>query len=91
MNDQPQQPEPVLHELKTSPRYFQKVWERKKTFEIRHDDREFRAGDLLKLEEWDGEDYTDRYIVAVVTYLTPFPGGLKPGYVCMAIREIGRS
>lgn len=68
------------HDLKTRPKYFQPLWDRRKNFEVRRNDREFRAGDILHLREWDpgqpvdpdaSKDarYTDRSIHAVVTYV----------------------
>lgn len=41
------------HNLKTSPGYFEQVWQGLKTFEIRRDDRGFQRGDVVVLEEFD--------------------------------------
>lgn len=43
-----------IHKLKTVPKHFQKVWDRKKLFEIRKNDRNFKKGDLLVLREYFG-------------------------------------
>ncbi|KKL99871.1 hypothetical protein LCGC14_1810140, partial [marine sediment metagenome] len=43
---------PGFHELKTWPEFFNDVWSGDKTFELRIDDKGFRAGDLLKFREW---------------------------------------
>lgn len=40
-----------IHELKTDPDPFRKVWEGDKKFELRFNDRGFDAGDLLVLKE----------------------------------------
>lgn len=71
-----------IHKLKTVPKHFQKVWDRKKLFEIRKNDRGFKKGDLLVLREYLGKVlfknekknypisenlYTGREIVAKVT------------------------
>ena len=40
---------PVLHELKIDPEPFDMIRAGKKTFELRKNDRDFRAGDVLRL------------------------------------------
>ena len=60
------------HELKCWPSYFIFVWAGTKKFEIRKNDRNFQAGDMIILKEWDPEteEYTGRelhgYINCVV-------------------------
>jgi hypothetical protein len=41
------------HELKTWPIVFQAVWTRRKSFEIRLNDRGYQAGDTVTLREFD--------------------------------------
>lgn len=41
----------ILHELKIDKQYFKEVSIRKKTFDIRKNDREFKVGDFVKLKE----------------------------------------
>lgn len=59
------------HELKTWPPFFDAVVEGKKTFEIRKNDRNFRVGDVLVLQEYDKitESYTGRSTPKIVTYI----------------------
>ena len=79
------------HELKTRPGFFEAVWRGEKTFELRKDDRGFRAGDTLVLREWKpGTEYTGRSIEAIVTYLMA-GCGLKRDHVCMAIEVQSRN
>ena len=48
------------HNLKLETQYFDAAISGKKNFEVRFDDRQFRAGDTVVLREWDSEkqDYT---------------------------------
>lgn len=60
----------MKHKLKTWPHYFEAVVSGEKTFEVRKDDREFKVGDVLELNEWDPKDqkFTGRLVERVVTY-----------------------
>lgn len=42
----------MIHHLKTLPDYFQAVVDERKPFEIRENDRNFKIGDLVILEEF---------------------------------------
>lgn len=81
----------MKHELKILPCYFQDVWDGKKTFELRRDDRDFQVGDLLILREWDNmtQMYTGSALVVEVTYiLRNAPQyGLENGYCIMSIKR----
>ena len=59
------------HELKTWPVYFEALWDERKRFEIRKNDRDYREGDELLLREYDPErgEYSGREIEAKVTYV----------------------
>jgi hypothetical protein len=41
------------HDLKSSPSYFERVWDGTKTFEVRLDDRAYQPGDTVALREFD--------------------------------------
>jgi Domain of unknown function (DUF3850) len=61
----------MVHELKTPPEYFEAVMGRKKTFELRRNDRDFKVDDILILKEWKPDTfgkYTGRTITALVIY-----------------------
>ena len=58
-NDFIAEEEQSIHRLKTLPEYFEPAL---KTFELRRDDRDFKIGDMVTLEEWDGEKYTGREV-----------------------------
>lgn len=70
----------MTHGLKIQPDYFKAVFMGNKTFEIRKNDRGYKAGDVLILKEWVPE--TKRY-TGKVTYITNYQQ--KPGYVVMAM------
>lgn len=74
-----------IHKLKTWTGYYQAVFDGVKTFEIRLNDRDYRVGDDLILEEYepDKERYTGRKCRAKITYITDF--GQVGGYVVMSI------
>lgn len=72
----------IYHDLKILPRYFKLVSSGVKRFEIRKDDRNYKAGDLFVLREWDGKSYTGRTFVQSISYvLRDVPEyGLEEGY-----------
>lgn len=59
-----------VHKLKTIPPYFDHVLLGKKKFEVRKNDRGFKIGDILQLEEWTKDGgYTGRKTRVKVTYI----------------------
>lgn len=76
----------VVHRLKIKPEYFIDVTDGRKTFELCKNDRDFKVGDTLILQEYD-EDYTGRSTKVKVTYL--LKGGiygLAKDYVILGIK-----
>jgi len=59
-------------EKKVWPRYFQKILEGKKNFELRLANFACREGDILVLREWnpDSGKYTGRQVEKEITYVT---------------------
>jgi hypothetical protein len=80
----------VTHHLKSWPLYFQPIWVRDKTFEIRWNDRDFHERDEIALEEYDEQtqEYTGRVVHGVITYLTDFRQ--QDGYVVFSFCETSR-
>ena len=66
------------HTLKTWVEPFEFVWDGRKTYEIRKNDRDFNVGDIVKLAEWDRdkEEFTGRYIEGPITLLTSGDWGI---------------
>lgn len=80
----------VTHELKTWPGYWAAVASGVKTFEIRREDRGFKVGDVLKLNEYTiANGYTGRVLTRRVTYLLDLteilPGVQRERYVALAL------
>src|SRR5690606_31358466 len=84
-----------VHELKCWPEHFAAVRRREKTFEVRFNDRDYRAGDTLILREWipperwieqyQGDGYTGETETVTVTYVLDDPRWCKPGYVVLGL------
>lgn len=74
----------AIHKLKIDSKYFDAVLKGFKTFEIRKNDRNFKVGDKLILQEYDPEKQvcTGYELLAFVTYITNF--AQKMDYVVMA-------
>lgn len=91
-----------LHDVKCWPTYFGPILQRKKTFELRLNDRNYKEGDYVRLREYsyspDQEsgkrwDYTGRELMLLITYVlqndqeSAVPEGLNPRY-CIFSFEI---
>lgn len=81
------QPKPSrVHLLKTAAPWFDEVWNERKPFEVRRNDRDFRAGDVVVLLETDARGfYTPRRLIFRIGYvLTGFPG-LRKGWCAFGL------
>lgn len=78
--------EPVTHNLKIWPEYFAAVRDGLKRAELRWNDREYQAGDILDLCEWDQneEAFTGDFISVTVTHVADL-GQWMPGYVLLSV------
>ena len=90
----------MIHRLKCWPEYFAPIKGNTKTFDLRVDDRGFKVGDLLQLQEWTPElGYTGKEISKRVTYILRGPffnpshdhisPGLSEGWVILALGDVG--
>lgn len=75
----------ATHVLKAHPLPFEAVWDGRKPYEIRVDDRHFQAGDVLvlKLYDPDSKTYGAREIEADVTYKTRGGEWGLPAHLCV--------
>jgi hypothetical protein len=77
--------DPVEHDLKCWPEYYQAIADGRKMHEVRQNDRDFRVGDRLRLHEWDPvtRRASGRQLVRSVTYIGTWDQ--KPGNVVMSL------
>ncbi|MCP1226160.1 DUF3850 domain-containing protein [Sebaldella sp. S0638] len=75
------------HEIKIDPEYFNDVVEKRKTFEVRKNDRAYEVGDLLQIQEYNREtkEYTGRELWTSITYILDDQEYLRDGYVILAL------
>ncbi len=76
--------EPAIHELKILPEYFEAVVSGNKRFEIRKNDRNYKKGDILCLNEYQDGQYTGDVHVAEITYITDY--AQQDGYVVLGVK-----
>lgn len=77
----------MIHELKILPDYFKAILDGKKNFEVRKNDRKFKVGDYLALNEYVEGMYTGRSVLMHVTYILSNTEYCKDGYVTMAMER----
>lgn len=74
------------HSLKITSKHFEEVLSGRKTFEIRKNDRDFKVGDVVKLNEYLGKSdanedvYSGRFVRVFITYIYDLEDVL-PGYI----------
>lgn len=79
----------TIHELKTIQPHFDALWEGRKTFELRRNDRAFQVGDILRLMEWREGYYTGREFKCRITYILPkYEDAIMPNYCIMSLGPI---
>ncbi|MEK3836505.1 DUF3850 domain-containing protein [Paenibacillus sp. FSL R7-0128] len=77
----------MVHGLKLVQPHFEAVWERRKPFEVRKNDRDYNVGDELALNEYDPEaqSYGERTAIRTITYILDDTDYVKEGYVILGI------
>ncbi|HBG3698040.1 TPA: DUF3850 domain-containing protein, partial [Clostridioides difficile] len=68
------------------PQYFKEVVNGNKNFEVRKNDRDFKKGDLLVLQEFDGREYTGLETRKEIIYVLDNSDYLQNGYVILGIK-----
>jgi len=75
--------------LKCWPESFAGIKKGIKRHELRRNDRDYKRGDVLYLEEWDPQtgQYSGDSLYCFVLYITHHFKGLKKDYVIMSISD----
>lgn len=76
----------MIHAVKQAPEYFEAVLDGRKTFEVRQNDRDYREGDLLALNEYGENGYTGRCCLVKIDYILNDAKYCRNGYVTMSIK-----
>lgn len=75
-----------VHEIKTLQPFFDDVWNFRKDFEVRKNDRDYKVGDVLKLNEFGPDIKRPRFIKVRIKYiLSGGQYGIEKGYVVLGI------
>ncbi len=81
----------IPHLLKTWPDVFQEIKDGQKVHEFRNNDRDFKRGDMVLLEEFipAGERYTGRSILVQIMAISYGPEwGIPKGWTAFSIRRL---
>ena len=80
----------MTHKLKTLREHFVLVLSGVKKFEVLLNDRDYKVGDTLLLQEWDpkANEYTGRNLSRIVTYILEGGIGIHEGFVVLGIKKI---
>ena len=78
-----------LHSIKIVDPYFADVLNGRKKFELRRNDRDYKVGDTLRLQQFSNGQITGRECFAQVVYLIDNQPGLELGYCIMGINSLG--
>lgn len=78
------------HMLKILPEFLAPLLTKEKNFEVRYNDRDYKVGDLLILQEWNPqmEIYTGRWLCAQISYILDDPRYCKKDYVILGLKFI---
>lgn len=75
--------------LKCLPIFFKAIIDGTKTFDVRRNDRLFKVGDKLLLQEYNNTEnkYTGQEWEGSITYILDDPDYCKKGFVILGIKE----
>ena len=81
----------MTHELKILPEFFEKIVNSEKSFEVRKNDRNFKVGDYVLLNECLGEKLSGDNCLCKITYILSALNGyahIEAGYIILGIKLI---
>lgn len=79
------------HYIRLAATYYDDVKAGIKTFELRKNDRDYRTGDILEMNEFTDGRNTGRVIRCRVTYMLEGYTGLTDGYCILGIKVLGEA
>lgn len=77
--------EPKTHDVKLVASWWNDITSGKKRFELRKNDRGYKVGDKLLMQEYAAGAFTGRTIMADITYMLEEYTGLTEGYAILGI------
>ena len=77
----------MKHELKCWPQFFDVMFNEKKNFDYRKNDRNFSIDDDIRFREFDPQtnEYTGRTMLRVITYILENEINLPDGYCILGL------
>lgn len=77
-----------VHCVKITPKNFNDVISHKLSFQIRRFERDYKLGDYLHLQEFNGEVFTGRSVPVKINYILNEEEGLQKDYVLLNIETL---
>lgn len=88
MQQLPSRKEKKVHDVKLGATFFEDVKTGRKTFELRKNDREYKEGDMIVLNEYKDGAATGRTITKKIAYMLEDFKGLEDGYCILGLGEV---
>ena len=84
----------MIHSVKCIAKYFEDVISGRKCFESRRNDRDYKVGDFIALNEVQLDEDgiqcpTGKCTLCLITYVLDDPEYVKEGYVILGLRPCG--
>ncbi len=79
-----------IHKIRIGTSFFSDAYSNIKSFELRKNDRGYKAGDILEMMEFEDGRYTGRMVRKLVTYMLEDYTGLEDGYCIMATALVNK-
>ena len=77
----------MKHIVKIWPEHYRDIMSRSKRVEVRVDDRNYKVGDKMLLQEYlpDAGEYTGRETTVLITHVLQDCRGIERGYVALSV------